>query len=78
MGVRVMRTRLRLGRDARVLREDADEVEIESTERLAPGRAVVVFRTGNDAGRVALVSGWRLVRVGSDGPVYRGCCRWTS
>jgi hypothetical protein len=78
MGVRVMRTRLRLGRDARVLREDPDEVEIESTERVAPGRPLVVLRTANDAGRVAVVSGWRLVRVGSHGPVYRGCCRWTS
>lgn len=73
-----MRARLQLGRDARVLREDEDEVELESTARLAPGRAVLMFRTGNDEGRVAVVCGWRLVRVGSQGPVYRGCCRWTS
>lgn len=78
MGGRMMRNRLQLGRDARVLREDEDEVELESTERLAPGRAVLMFRTGNDTGRVAVVSGWRLVRVGNQGPVYRGCCRWTT
>lgn len=73
-----MRTRLRLGRDAHVLREDDHEVELESTERLAPGRTVLMFRTGNDEGRRATVAGWQLVRVGSHGPVYRGCCRWTS
>jgi hypothetical protein len=73
-----MRTRLQLGRDARVLRETDDEVELESAERLAPGRPVLMFRTGNDNGRVAMVAGWRLVRMGSHGPVYRGCCRWTT
>ncbi len=60
-----------------VLREDDEEVEIESGVRLAPGRPVLMFRTGNDAGRLAVVSGWRLIRMSSQGPVYRGCCRWT-
>jgi len=78
MGDRMMRSRLQLGRDARVLRESDEEVELESRERLAPGRTVIMFRSSNDAGRVAVVVGWRLVDVGSQGPVYRGCCRWTS
>jgi hypothetical protein len=74
----VTRLRLRLGRDAFVLREDEDQVELESRERLAPGRVVRMFRGEDDNGRLAFVAGWTLVRMGSHGPVYRGCCRWTT
>jgi hypothetical protein len=73
-----MRSRLQLGRDALVVRETDDEVELESCERLAPGRAVLMFRPGSDRGRTALVVAWRLVLMGSQGPLYRGCCRWIS
>jgi len=76
MGASVMRTRLRIGPEARILREDETGIEVESEARLAPGRIVLVLRSGRDEGRVAFVLAWRLVDMGSAGPVYRGCCRW--
>ena len=76
MGGDVIRTRLRIGPEARILREDDTGIEVESEARLAPGRMVLVRRSAGDEGRVALVLAWRLVEMASAGPVYRGCCRW--
>ena len=73
--------RLVLGESARVVAEDEEGIRLEGPLRLRPGRDVDVIRTaGRGAGmppRRALVWSWRLIGVGSQGPVYRGDCRWT-
>jgi hypothetical protein len=69
----VRRRRFVVGRDITILHETAVEVEIESVLRLRPGSVIDVcdHRT-----RVAHVGAWMVARLGKDGPVYRGVCRW--
>jgi len=69
----VRRRRIVVGRDITILHETAVEVEIESVLRLRPGSVIDVcdHRT-----RVAHVGAWMVARLGKDGPVYRGVCRW--
>jgi hypothetical protein len=73
-----MRPRVWIGRDVRVVSESPEVIELEGRMRLRPGRDVDVARTGADpsAARSATVFTWRIVRVGTDGPVFRGLCRW--
>jgi hypothetical protein len=68
-------SRLRAGRDFVLLREDDSGVEIESEARLSPGRVIELLSP--ERTRRAVVWSWWLVAVGSDGPIYRGACRWT-
>jgi hypothetical protein len=72
-------SKLVLGRDADVVRETTDGLELDGRVRLRPGFVVEVLpRLGERAlpCRVALVWTWRLRAVGSNGPIYRGICRW--
>lgn len=70
--------RLRLGRDAEVLVEDGDGVELESAARLAPGRHVEIVRAQGARASVvsAVVESWRVTQFSRAGPIYRGYCRW--
>lgn len=74
------RRRVLVGRDATILREGFNGLTLEGRARLAPGRLVdVVLPTplhARPAIRRARVSTWELVSLGSDGPLYRGFCRW--
>jgi hypothetical protein len=73
--------RLRLGGEMQVVGEDDCGVTISGPLRLCPGRDVDLISgwvPGQESAiRRALVWNWRLTRVGSDGPVYEGYCRWT-
>jgi hypothetical protein len=74
-----MAPRLVVGRDARVLQETDDGMDLVSRLRLRPGYLVdVVLDRPGVAGtrRLALVWTWRLLAAGSDGPFFRGTCRW--
>jgi hypothetical protein len=67
-----------VGVDLLVLRDDEGGLEVEGYPRLRPGR--VVRLTGLDrsehSGRLALVATWCMVKLGADGPFYRGYCEW--
>lgn len=73
--------RIWVGRDAEIVRERADGLELESLARLRPGHGVeLVLQKPNGSGpavRRAVVWSWTLVSVGSDGPIYRGVCLWS-
>jgi hypothetical protein len=75
-----MPARIWVGRDVRVVRETADGLEIEGPARLRPGGHVeVVLPRAGGSGigvRRALVWTWSVAELGSDGPLYRGFCRW--
>ena len=70
-----------LGRNAHVIAERRDGLELQSPSRLAPGGVVDIVWPpdhGSDPPRRrAIVWSWRLTRVGNGGPLYRGYCRWT-
>ena len=69
--------RLNLGRDAFLVAQRPDGLELEGPVRLRPGNAVAIVGYGDSgADRRALVWTWVLRRWGSSGPVYRGFCRW--
>jgi len=67
-----------LGRDLTVVIEREDGVEIEGRGRLRPGRDIELVRAGGAAAEVrrAEILSWRVVRIGSDGVLFRGFCRW--
>jgi hypothetical protein len=69
----VSRRRCVVGRDVRVVDVRPGEVEIESALRLRPGAVIDVHDEGV---RPAVVVSWAVTRLGSDGTVYRGRCRW--
>lgn len=69
----VSRRRCVVGRDIRVIDMRPGEVEIESTLRLRPGSVIDVHDGGT---RTATVVTWAVTRLGSEGTVYRGKCRW--
>jgi hypothetical protein len=71
--------RIQVGRQLRVIRETADEVELEGAMRLSPGRTIeIVVGPGETPPvvRPASVLSWSVVRLGKEGPMYRGACRW--
>jgi hypothetical protein len=71
--------RLVIGRDAELVRETPDGVELAGRTRLRPGFLVEVAARPEGRGSpggVALVWTWRLHAVGSAGPIFRGFCRW--
>lgn len=75
-----MTRRLQIGDHVRIVSESGDDVELESSVRLRPGQSVdiVVERQAASSGgsRAASVVSWSVTRLGKDGPVYRGLCRW--
>jgi hypothetical protein len=75
-----VRRRILIGLRTRVLSETPEGLRIESVTRLRPGQLVDVARRhgGNEASitRSACVESWAIVKLGSDGPVYQGLCRW--
>jgi hypothetical protein len=69
--------RVSLGRDAYLVAQGPDGLEIEGTARLRPGYVVEIAGFGDGtAGRRAVVWTWSLRRWGNGGPLYRGFCRW--
>ena len=82
MGAGLIRQRVRIGRDVRVVAERPEGLELEGPTRLAPGRAVeLVMPSPADAAaglvKPAVVWSWYVVRVGPAGATYRGICRWS-
>lgn len=69
----VSRRRCVVGRDIQVVAVRSGEVEIESLLRLRPG-AVIDVDDGRS--RAATVVTWAVTRLGSEGTVYGGKCRW--
>jgi hypothetical protein len=69
----VSRRRCVVGRDVRVVTESREDVWVESPLRLRPG--TIVDLVGDVSGAVAVVT-WMVARLGKDGTVYRGRCRW--
>jgi hypothetical protein len=72
--------RLRVGGTTMVLAEGAEGIELQSPQRLEPGRPLDVVlpdQTGAPIVRRALLWSWRLVRWDDGVPLYRGICRWT-
>ena len=72
--------RLLLGHDLVLIREDEQGIEVEGRARLRPGRDVEIVRPegaprGGDARR-AMVHTWRVARLGHEGTLFRGICRW--
>jgi hypothetical protein len=74
-----MAVKVVLGRDADVVCETTDGLELGGRVRLRPGFVIeLVPGTGalTRSRGIALVWTWRLFAVGSGGPIYRGICRW--
>jgi len=74
------RHRVCIGRDVSAVSEHADGIELEGQTRLRPGDEILIVRpSSGDAPlvRTAMVWSWYVRRLGSDGPTYRGICRWT-
>jgi hypothetical protein len=69
----VSRRRCVVGRDVCIVSEASDEVWIEGAVRLRPGMVVELVGEGS---RTAVVLTWLVARLGKDGTVYRGRCRW--
>lgn len=74
----MIRARVEIGREVQCVAETHDAIELTGRMRLHPGRPVdVVTQPGRDGGtRRGIVHSWRVVALGSGGPVYRGTCRW--
>jgi hypothetical protein len=71
------RNRLALGRDLRLVSSEHDVIWLESAMRLRPGQSVELIGAwpvvaGASSARVI---NWRVVRLGGEGPIYRGCLR---
>jgi len=74
----MIRQRVCIGRDVRVVSEEAGGIELEGRPRLRPGRdvEVVMMAAGGATSRQAQVWSWRVIAVGLEGPTFRGVCRW--
>ncbi len=70
--------RVEIGRDVQTAEESLEGIELIGRVRLYPGRPVEVISrpAGAPVARRALVRSWRIVQLGSGGPVYRGACVW--
>ncbi len=69
----VSRRRCVVGRDVYIVSEAIDEVWLEGAVRLRPGMIVDLV---GDASRTVVVLTWLVSRLGKEGTVYRGRCRW--
>jgi hypothetical protein len=68
-----------VGRDVEVLDDGPEEVELVGKVRLRPGFVIEIVPRPRSARRLtgtALVLSWRVRVLGSNGPIYRGVCRW--
>ena len=74
----MIRPRVEIGRDVQSVAETRDGIELTGRIRLHPGRPVDVIlrQAGNPFIRRAVVFSWRVVELGSTGPIYRGACHW--
>jgi hypothetical protein len=74
------RPRVRVGRDVEIVQESLEGLALEGRIRLRPGRGVELLLPSPGrhglAVRRAHVWSWEVAALGSDGPVYRGFCRW--
>lgn len=72
------RNRLVLGQDLRVVDVANGQLWLEGAVRLRPGQAIDLVGAwpglGDVGGRGRVVT-WRVIRLTSEGPCYRGCCR---
>jgi hypothetical protein len=71
------RNRIALGRDLRLVSADEQVLWLESVVRLRPGQAVEligIWPLPVGASRARVVN-WRIVRLGPEGPIYRGSLR---
>ena len=75
-----MRRRIVLERDVCVVRDTSEGAELRGPARLSPGAPItLVGLRGTDGARTdraAVMHSWRLHAMGSNGPIYRGLCRW--
>jgi len=68
---------LHLGRQVRVLEETTADAQLEGAIQLRPGQLVELVGDGrNGSTRVGLIVSWSVARLGKEGPMYRGVCRW--
>jgi hypothetical protein len=74
----MIRARIEVGRHVDSVAETHEGIELTGRVRLHPGRPVdVVTRPlGAPVIRRAVVASWRIVALGSSGPIYRGMCHW--
>ena len=71
--------RYRLGRDLIPVDLAPESACLEGRLRLRPGCVVEladVPSAGGPRERYAVVESWSVARLGKNGPVYRGRCRW--
>lgn len=71
------RSRIALGRDLRLISADEGVLWLESVVRLRPGQSVELIGSWPlpVGGERARVVNWRVIRLGAEGPIYRGCLR---
>ena len=62
-----------VGRDVTALGVSADGITLEGRLRLRPGTVVEVCDV---MVRLGVIESWSVARLGQDGPVFRGFCRW--
>lgn len=75
----MIRATIRVGQDLRVVASRATGVELEGEVRLRPGHDVNIHLEGSSsgaAGRPALVTAWRVVRISGEQVTFRGFCEW--
>ncbi|MEO6223881.1 MAG: hypothetical protein ABIP90_11590 [Vicinamibacterales bacterium] len=71
--------RYRVGRDLMPINLTAEDAWLEGRHRLRPGRVIELADVPSSHGpeqRHAMVESWAVASVGSNGPLYRGRCRW--
>lgn len=71
--------RYRVGRDLLAISLTGEGAWLEGRHRLRPGRVVELADVPSTDGpetRRAMVESWAVARLGKNGPVYRGNCRW--
>lgn len=73
-----MAYRFHVGKDVVLRADDESGIEVEGRQRLPPGRVVRLTGVtgGGEQGRLAVVTVWRVIRLGNGSPVYRGYCEW--
>jgi hypothetical protein len=71
--------RYQLGRDVRPVSISAEGVWLEGHQRLRPGQEITITHLPAPMGsgeRSVRVHSWAVARLGKDGTLYRGMCRW--
>lgn len=71
--------RYRLGRDLTPIALTLEAACLEGRHRLRPGHVIELADVPSARGpepRHAIVESWAVARLGKNGPVYRGICRW--